>query len=785
MRKFTVAKTSFILFLFCAVTAILSSAQTLTTLVNFAGSNGGNPVAPVIQASDTNFYGTTNLGGANLAGTVFKMTPAGTLTTLYSFCSQGQNCTDGLNPSAGLMQATDGNLYGTTSDGGAHGAGGTVFKITLSGSLTTIYSFCAVSQCADGQGPNSTLVQGVDGNFYGTTRTDGVTHAGTVFKLTPSGTLTTLYHFCSQSNCTDGATPNQILQLASDGNFYGTTLYGGANGQYGTVFKVTPSGALTTLYSFCQQTNCADGDQPYAGLALGADGNFYGTTSLGGANSAGTVFKMTTGGSYTFLHSFNPGTDGTESHGALVQTLNGDFYGTTRLAGPHADGTIFQVTPTGTFTTLYTFCAQSGCPDGSNPFAGLIATRGNFYGTTSSGGSAGNGTVFSLSAPRSAPVQLVPMTPCRLVDTRSGGGNPIQGGTFQTFNVPQLAQSACSDILSSPAAFSLNVTLVPIDGAPVSYLTIWPAGQNQPAVSTMNSLDGRIKANAAIVPAGTNGGVNIYVTNTTNIVLDIDGYFAPAGSSTLQFYPLTPCRVADTRSSNYPSGLGLPHLSEGVQRDFPIPASTCIPQGVTPVAYSFNFTAIPYPSLGNPLGYLEVWPTGAQPASPVSTLNNPTGTYVANAAIVPAGAGGEITTFVDNDTDLAIDIDGYFAAPASGGLSLYTTLPCRVIDTRKIGSGQPFTGTLAPPVDVVDSACDVSSAAAAYVFNATVVPSPSLSYLTIWPDGENQPVVSTLNAADGWIASNMAIVPSVNGSVDAYAAGMTQLILDISAYFAP
>ena len=139
-----------------------------------------------------------------------------------------------------------------------------MFKITLSGSLTTIYSFCAVSQCADGQGPNSALVQGADGNFYGTTRTDGVTHAGTVFKLTPSGTLTTLYHFCSQSNCTDGATPNQILQLASDGNFYGTTLYGGANGQYGTVFKVTPSGALTTLYSFCQQTIARTATSLYA-----------------------------------------------------------------------------------------------------------------------------------------------------------------------------------------------------------------------------------------------------------------------------------------------------------------------------------------------------------------------------------------------------------------------------------------------------------------------------------------------------------------------------------------
>jgi hypothetical protein len=213
--------------------------------------------------------------------------------------------------------------------------------------------------------------------------------------------------------------------------------------------------------------------------------------------------------------------------------------------------------------------------------------------------------------------------------------------------------------------------------------------------------------------------------------------------------------------------------------------SSCIPTGINAAAYSFNFTAIPYPILGSSLAYLEVWPTGQQPQHPVSTLNNPTGTYVANAAIVPAGTEGKITTFASDNTDLAIDINGYFAAPGNGGLSLYPTLPCRVIDTRKIGNGQPFSGMLSPPVDVVDSACGVPSNALGYVFNATVIPSPSLSYLTLWPDGQGQPVASTLNAADGWITSNMAIVPAVNGSIDAYAAGMTQLILDISSYFAP
>ena len=211
--------------------------------------------------------------------------------------------------------------------------------------------------------------------------------------------------------------------------------------------------------------------------------------------------------------------------------------------------------------------------------------------------------------------------------------------------------------------------------------------------------------------------------------------------------------MADTRKSNFPQGLGAPHLSARTARDFPVLNSSCIPTGINAAAYSFNFTAIPYPSYGDILGYLEVWPTGDQPQHPVSTLNNLTGTYVANAAIVSAGTGGEITAYPSSDTDLAIDIDGYFAAAGTGGLSLYPTAPCRVIDTRKIGNGQPFSGMLTPPVNVVGSACGIPTTAQGFVFNATVVPSGDLGYLTLWPDSEGQPVVSTLNAADGWITS--------------------------------
>ena len=398
----------------------------------------------------------------------------------------------------------------------------------------------------------------------------------------------------------------------------------------------------------------------------------------------------------------------------------------------------------------------------------------------------GASTVSVIAGANASPAQFVAVPPCRLYDSRLqyGGSGPIPAGTTKTFNLPQLAQSKSCANLSSAVAYSLNVAVVPHGS--LGYLTMWPTGEDQPLVATLNSLDGRIKANAAILPAGYQGAINVYVTNTTDVILDIDGYFAPVSSSTLAFYPLSPpCRVVDTRRSDFPPGLGTPHLSGGVQRDFLVLASPCeIPS--TAQGYSLNFSAVPYPpGSGNPLGYLEVWPKDQKPQHPVSTLNNLTGTIVANAALVPAGTGGAITVYPSNDTDLVIDANGFFAPAGPSGLSLYPMAPCRVIDTRKVGGGLPFSGTLSPPVDVVDSPCGPPSTAQAYVFNATVVPTGGLGYLTLWPDPFTRPTVATLNAIDGWITNNMAIVQNVDGKTDAYASGITQLILDISSYFAP
>ena len=333
----------------------VSPGGILTTRHSFCAQtscpDGSEAGAPLALGTDGNFYGTTTTGGANGYGTVFKITGTGALTTLYSFCAQA-NCTDGIGPEAGLVQGTDGNFYGTAAGGGVGGFG-TVFKITRAGALTTLYSFCPDGfSCTDGLGPVAGLVQGTDGNFYGTT-TDGGAHfqGGTVFKITPRGTLTTLYSFCALASCADGYNPfKAALIQGTDGNFYGTTSSGGVHSSTGTIFKITPGGTLTTLYSFCAQTNCTDGIGPYTGLIQGTDGNFYGTTSSGGSNSFngyGTVFKITRTGTLATLYSFCPlgfsCTDGTSPYAGLVQGTNGTFYGTTSSGGAHDDGTVFSL----------------------------------------------------------------------------------------------------------------------------------------------------------------------------------------------------------------------------------------------------------------------------------------------------------------------------------------------------------------------------------------------------------------------------------------------------------
>lgn len=364
------------------------AAQSFTTLINFDGTDGANSTAGLVLATDGNFYGTTSAGGAHSNGSVFRISPSGALTTLYSFCSKSA-CSDGYDPLGALIQATDGNLYGTTESG-------SVFKISLSGSFTMLGGTGA-------QSPSAALVQGKDGNFYGTNARGGANtctlrpgyrvSCGTVFKITPSGTVTTLTSF-TQAN---GFYSESPLVQATDGNFYGTTSHGGANYPgFGTIFRITPTGTLTVLHSF----DGTDGELCQAGLLQGTDGNLYGTTSFGGSNAGfgGTVFKITLAGTFTTLHSFGSG-DGTGPSAALIQATDGNFYGTTSGYGVSNTGTIFKITPAGSLSTLFTFDGT----DGELPFSSLVeGVNGDLYGTTEFGASTacseGCGTVFSLSA---------------------------------------------------------------------------------------------------------------------------------------------------------------------------------------------------------------------------------------------------------------------------------------------------------------------------------------------------------------------------------------------------
>ena len=386
------------------------------------------------------------------------------------------------------------------------------------------------------------------------------------------------------------------------------------------------------------------------------------------------------------------------------------------------------------------------------------------------------GTLTISSAP---PLQFVPVTPCRIMDTRNPngplGGPFIAAATTRTIPIPF---SACG-VPANAVAYSLNITVVPRTGT-LGYLSVWPAGQSQPLVSTLNSIDGSVLANAAIVPAGAGGSIDAYATNDTELIIDINGYFVPPATGSLQFYPLTPCRILDTRN---PTGtFGGPSLAGGTSRSFPVPSSSCgVPAGAA--AYSLNMTVVPQ----GLLGYLTTWPTGqTQPV--VSTLNSLDGTVLANAAIVPAGTNGAVSFFAANTTDLIVDINGYFAPPATGGLNFYTATPCRIVDTRNPAGtfgGPILNGGTERTFPLSQGSCGLPATAAAYSLNMTVVPSGLLGYLTTWPTGVNQPVVSTLNAFKGQVVANAAMVPAgAGGAINVYVTNTTHVIIDTNGFFA-
>jgi hypothetical protein len=406
----------------------------------------------------------------------------------------------------------------------------------------------------------------------------------------------------------------------------------------------------------------------------------------------------------------------------------------------------------------------------------------------------GNSVSVSVILTPSAGLAFYPLTPCRIADTRAGfgfsgyfGSPSLLAGAARSFPVQQ---SAC-DVPATAQAYSLNLTVVP--PGPLGYLSVWPTGSGAPSVSTLNAPDGIVAANAAIIAAGTNGAISLFASNETDVLIDIDGYYAPpSGPQALSFYAVAPCRVVDTRTGFGFSGLfGPPSLEAGSTRNFPVQQSSCgIPS--TAEVYATRMTAI---TLG-PLVYMTTWPQ-QQTLPNVSTLNAPIGGVVGNQAMVPAGTetGGPISVYSSDTTNLLIDINGYFAPPGNtGALTYYPLTPCRIVDTR---TGFGFSGEFGPPAIVAgatrnfplqQSSCGIPSSAQAYSLNVTaMVPSgEDLVYLTAFPAGQTLPNASTLNAPNGGVVASSAIVSAgTEGAISVFSSNATELLVDINGYFAP
>lgn len=417
--------------------AAIAQAQTFTTLATFNLGNGADPeLMALVQGTNGAFYGTTQQGGSGGSagmGTVFAITPAGVLTTLHTFTGP-----DGASPFGGLVLAADGTLYGMTTFGGANTCVtgslpgcGTIFQITEAGAFTTLHNFAGT----DGSQPYDTLIQTSSGSFFGTTYAGGPSdNYGTIFEFTPPETVKTLYSFLRAN-----AQPISGLIQTSNGIFYGATGGGTASGSLnpnGQIFSFN-QGVYTNLYAFGKYPN---GKGP-SGLIQASDGNFYGTTYYGGGRRSGTVFKITPAGVLTTLYQFcsqSGCTDGSNPIAGLIQATDGNLYGTTSTGGAHPSGTIFRITLTGTLTTLHSFSGT----DGSSPSGALVqGTDGNFYGTTTFGGPDHFGTVFRLSTGLAPFVETVPPygkvgTAIRILGTNLTGASSVTfNGVAAAFTV--------------------------------------------------------------------------------------------------------------------------------------------------------------------------------------------------------------------------------------------------------------------------------------------------------------------------------------------------------------
>jgi uncharacterized repeat protein (TIGR03803 family) len=706
-------------------------AGTLTTLHPFVASEGSAPLGNVVQGTDGLIYGTAKDGGANAGGTAFKMTTAGALTKIHDFGGPSA----GYEPESGLLQAGDGNLYGTTFWGGAAGNFGTIFKLTLAGARTTLHDFTD----ADGSAPWAKLVQLADGKLYGTTSRGGASHWGAAFSVTLAGSYALLHSFDGSDGLgprdaalvlrpadsmlygmteaggtgygnafkmttagavtsihaftlADGALPSDGLLLGTDGNFYGTTASGGTAVAQGNVVRITPAGAVTVLHEF-NHTQGADDDgmYPMGGLVRATDGNLYGTTRAGGANTEGNVFRISSAGTYATIHSFT-GADGREPYGNLLQASDGKLYGTTYGGGAHGHGTIFAIDTAGTnFAVLHSLTLE----EGAGPVGGLIqATDGKLYGVTNGGGPGKAGVVFRLTLPGGCTPPPPPTAgndgPKCAGQTLQLSASTIAGATYAWTGPNGFASSAQNPSIPSatPAAsgtYSVTATVAGCASAPATTsATVNPlpsavvtapssvcpgaAGQSASVPDAGGSAtyawtitNGTITAGAGTrsitFTAGTSGSVALGVTVTSASGCARTGSASvpiSASCTGSKFYGVTPCRIADTRNPNGP--LGGPALTAGTARSFPVTSTCGVPAGAR--ALSLNLTVV----AATTAGALKLYADGA--SVPVSTaLSYHAVLARANNAIAAPSASGLLAVVAaqpSGTVHVILDVNGYF-----------------------------------------------------------------------------------------------------------------------------
>jgi uncharacterized repeat protein (TIGR03803 family) len=424
-----------------------------TDLVSFDGTNAGLPEM-VIQAPDGNFYGTVLDGGGSGNGAVFRFTPEGALTFITAF-----DGTNGAKPlTLQVVPGSSGRFYGTTYQGGINNYG-TVFELTSSGTLTTLVSFTGTNGAYPGAHPHGGLALGTNGDLYGVTSEGGSNNLGTIFKLTAGGDFTNLVSF----DGTNGACSQGRLLLAADGGFYGTTVEGGTNGlNDGTIFRMASDGTLTTLLCF----DGTNGAGPAGGLTLGRDGNFYGTTIGGGISNMGSIFRWSPSGEFSNLGWFQ-GTNGRAPYGELTETSDGNFYGTTSGGGADDHGTVFRITLDGVLTTIVSFTNSLG------PTENLaIASDGDFYGATLDGGIYRKGGIFRLSVPLPPFFENVALSNAGVVLTWSA----VAGQSYQLQSATALSPGAWTEVGGMLDATNGSLTvLVPMDqSVPRFYRVVIP-----------------------------------------------------------------------------------------------------------------------------------------------------------------------------------------------------------------------------------------------------------------------------------------------------------------------